>query len=86
MPDNFIRLVIVTTGEDLDEKFNVNQPIQAIKARALQGLPPGSNPDEFILEFDGQPLDNHTKISEYVAQYGWQNGTILELRPVPVVI
>jgi len=34
MQDKFIQLIIVTTGEDIDEQFNVNQPLQSVKARA----------------------------------------------------
>lgn len=86
MNNNFIELIIVTTGEDIIEQFNVNQPMQAVKARALQGLPPGSNPDDFILEFEEQPLDDHKKIKDYIEQFGWEDGTVLELVPRPVVI
>lgn len=86
MNANFIRLIVVTTGEDIDEQFNINQPIQAVKARALHGLPPGSNPNDFVLEFEEHPLEDQKKIQEYIAQYGWEDGTVLELVPRPVVI
>ena len=86
MPDNFINLTVVTTGEDLNERFNVHEPIHVVKARAMHGLPPGTNPDEFVLEFEGQPLDGTKKISDYIEQFGWQDGTVLELRPVPIVV
>jgi hypothetical protein len=86
MNDKFIQLIVVTTGEDIDERFNVNQPLQVVKARALQGLPPGSNPNDFVLEFEDQPLDDNKKIKDYIEQFGWHDGTILELVPRPVVI
>lgn len=86
MNDNFIRLIIVTTGEDVDERFNINQPMQAVKARSLQGLPPGSNSNDFALEYEEQSLEDQKKIEDYIGQYGWQDGTVLELVPRPIVI
>jgi hypothetical protein len=86
MPDNFIRLIIVTVGEDLDESFNIHQPLRAVKERALNGLPPGTDRNLFVLEYENQPLDEEKKIEEYVTQFGWQDGTVLELRPRPEVI
>ena len=85
-PDNFIQLTVVTTGEDLNDRFNVHQPVHVIKKRALEGLPPGANPDLFILEYEGQPLDESKKIEDYIAQFGWIDGTVLELIPRPEVI
>lgn len=86
MNDKFIQLIVVTTGEDIDEKFNVNEPIQVVKAHAMHGLPPGSNPNDFVLEYEDQPLDDHNKIKDYIDQFGWQDGTVLELVPRPTVI
>jgi hypothetical protein len=78
--DHFINLTIITIGDDLEERFNVNQPLQAIKARAL---PQGANPNNFDLEYNDQPLDTTKKIEFYVEQFGWTDGTILELEPKP---
>jgi hypothetical protein len=86
MSDNFIRLIIVTTGEDIDEEFNVHQPVRVIKQRALQGLPSGTDRNLFVLEYENQQLDEDKKIEEYVNQFGWQDGTVLELIPRPEVI
>jgi len=86
MPDNFIRLNVVTTGEDLEDKFNIHQPLGVVKERALQGLPPGTNRDLFSLEYQGQPLDDSRRIEEYITQFGWQDGATLELVPRPEVI
>jgi hypothetical protein len=86
MPDNFIRLIVITTGEDLEDTFNIHQPLHVVKVRALKGLPPGSNPDLFVLEYQDQPLDESRKIEDYITQFGWQDGTTLELVPRPEVI
>lgn len=86
MPDNLIRLTIITTGEDVEVDFNVNEPVRAVKLRALAGLAPGSKAEEFRLEYNNQPLDDDQKLSFYVEQFGLVDGSVLELVPAPVVI
>lgn len=86
MSGNFIRLIVVTTGEDIDERFNVHEPVRVVKERALHGLPPGANRDLFVLEYENQLLDEAKKIEDYLTQFGWQDGTVLELVPRPEVI
>lgn len=86
MPDNFIRLTVITTGEDLEDTFNIHQPLHVVKEHALKGLPPGTSRDLFVLEYQDQPLDESRKIEDYIAQFGWQDGATLELVPRPEVI
>ncbi len=86
MPDNFINITVVTTGEDLTQKFNIHEPLKAVKERALQGLGTGANRDLFILEYQGQPLDEVKKIEDYISQLGWGDEVTLELVPRPEVI
>ena len=82
----FIVLKVVTTGEDLEERFNVQEPIQVVFNRALRAVGGGANRDLFTLEYQDQPLDLSRRIGDYVAQYGWQDPTELELVPRPEVI
>ena len=84
--DNFIILIIITPGEDVEDKFNVNQPIRVVKHRALKGMPPGTNPDLFSLEYNDQALQDERKIKSYIEEFGWEDGTVLELVPHPEVI
>lgn len=84
--DRFITLVIITPGEDIEDQFNVNQPIRAVKHRALQGMPPGTDPNLFILEYNDQTLDEERKIKSYIEEFGWEDETVLELVPRPEVI
>jgi hypothetical protein len=84
--DQFITLKVVTTGEDIEERFNVNQPLKVVFNRALQAVGGGSNRDQFTLEFQGQALDLDRKIEDYVAQFGWTDGTTLSLVPRPEVV
>jgi hypothetical protein len=86
VPDNLIHLIIVTTGEDVEADFNVNEPVKAVKMRALAGLAPGSKADEFRLEYNNEPLDEDQRLAFYVEKFGLTDGSVLELVPCPVVI
>ena len=86
MSKNKIRLVVVTTGEDIEEEFNINEPLRVVKMRALAKEQPGANPELFHLEFNDQTLDDGTKIEDYIQQYGWIDGTVLELVSQPEVV
>lgn len=83
---HFIVLTVITTGDDLSDKFNVNQPLQTVFNRALQEVGGGANRDQFTLEYEDQPLDVSRKIQEFVEQFGWSDGVVLELVPRPEVI
>lgn len=85
--EKFISLTVVTTGEDLeDEKFNVMQPIKVVFQKALVLVGGSSNPDQFTLEFNDNPLEVDKKISDYVTEFGWEDGAVLELLPKPVAV
>ncbi len=86
MSKNKIRLVVVTAGEDIEEEFNINEPLRAVKMRALAKEQPGANPELFHLEFNDQTLDDGTKLEDYIQQYGWIDGTTLELVSQPEVV
>jgi len=83
--DNLIIVAVTTTGEDLEERFNVHEPMQVVFNRALQAVG-GANRDLFTLEFDNQPLDLNRRIGDYAAQFGWGDRVELELVPRPEVI
>jgi hypothetical protein len=84
--ERFIILKVVTTGDDLEERFNTHQPLEVVFNRALQAVGGGSNRDQFTLEYQDQLLDLDRGIVEYVDQFGWDDGTVLELVPRPEVI
>jgi|GEM_PF-2892334 len=84
--DQFINLKVVTTGQDLEERYNVQEPLQVVFNRSLQAVGGGANRDQFTLEYQDQPLDLSKRISDYVQQFGWKDGTVLELVPRPEVI
>jgi hypothetical protein len=84
--DNSITIAVTTTGEDLDERFNVHEPMQVVFNRALQAVGGGANRDLFTLEFDNQALDLTRRVGDYASQFGWGERVELELVPRPEVI
>jgi hypothetical protein len=84
--DKFVTLTVVTTGEDITERFNVREPLKVVFNRALQAVGGGANRDQFTLEFNDQPLDLERRIEEFVTELGWADGTVLELVPRPEVV
>ena len=82
----FITLIIITPGEDVEDEFNINRRIRVVKRRAMEGIPPNTDPSLFVLEYNDQPLDEEKKIKLYIDEFGWENRTMLELVPRPEVI
>jgi hypothetical protein len=83
---DFIQVTVVTTGEDLNDRFNVQQPLQVMFNRALQSVGGGSHREQFTLEYNGIELDLNATIGDAAAQHGWGNAVELELVPRPEVI
>lgn len=84
--DKFIRLAVVTTGQDIEDRFNVRQRLRVVFNRALEAVGGGAHHVHFTLEYDDQVLDLERRIEDYVEQFGWEDGTVLELVPRPEVI
>ena len=86
MQDN-IRLIVVTTADDVDEEFNRNQPLQVLFTKALHEVGGEGNRDQFALEYNDVELsDLSRKIGDVAEELGWVDGTQLELVPKPVVV
>lgn len=86
-PDNTIRLIVVTTADDVDDEFNVRQPLKVAFNKALHEVGGESNRDQYALEFNDIVLDDLARrIGDAAAEYGWTDGTTLELVPRPVVV
>lgn len=81
-----IEITVVTTGEDLIDLFNVNQPLKAVFNKALQSVGGGSHRDEYTLEWEEAELDLDMKIVDAAAKYGWGSEVTLDLVPRPEVI
>lgn len=88
MPNpNTIHLIVVTTADDVDDEFNVNQPLQVLFNKALQEVGGQGNQDQFALEFNDIELsDLSRKIGDLATELDWTDGTQLELVPKPVVV
>jgi hypothetical protein len=88
MPDQKeIRLIVVTTAGDLDEKFRLDQPLQVVFDRALREVGGERNRDQFELEYDNTALSDLPRpIGDFAREFAWTDGTHLELIPKPVVV
>jgi hypothetical protein len=85
--DSFIEVVVVTTADDLDDRFNRHEPLRAVFERALGLVGGNANPDQFTLEYADQPLtDLGRSLGDYAAELGWGDRVELELVPKPVVV
>jgi hypothetical protein len=85
--ESFIQVVVVTTADDLDERFNRHQPIRAVFERTLGLVGGHANSDQFTLEYGDQQLsDLDRSLGEYAAELGWGERVELELVPKPVVV
>jgi hypothetical protein len=85
-PDT-IRLIVVTTADDVDDEFNRNQPLLVLFNRALHEVGGEGNRDQFALEYgDVELSDLSRKIGDVAEELGWVDGTRLDLAPKPVVV
>lgn len=84
---NTIRIVVVTTAGDVDDEFNLNQPLRVVFNRALHEVGGEGNRDQFALEYNDVDLsDLSRKISDLAEEFGWADGVVLDLVPKPVVV
>jgi hypothetical protein len=85
--DSFIQIEVVTTADDLDERFNTNEPLRVVFEKSLTLVGGHGNPDQFTLEYNNEPLtDLDRKIGDYATELGWGEHVELELVPKPVVV
>lgn len=82
----FMNLTVTTTGEDLEERFNVQEPVEVVFNRALTKIGGSANRDQFTLEYQDQPLDLRRRIADYAQLFGWTDSATLDLVPRPEVI
>lgn len=89
MPDlhGAIRLVVVTTAGDVDQEFRLDQPLEVVFDQALHEVGGERNRDQFELGYNDAALTDLSRwIGDYAREFGWTNGTQLELVPKPVVV
>lgn len=82
-----IKIVVITSAEDLEEDFNTQQPLQVVFNRAMALVGGQEQSNQFTLEFDNQTLEDlHAKLGDLAERYGWGDSVELELVPRPEVI
>ena len=85
--DNFIRVIVVTTADDLDQRFNRHEPLRVVFQRALTLVGGQSQPDQFVLEYQDESLSELDRtLGELADALGWGDKVELELVPNPVVV
>lgn len=77
--DNKLRICVTTTKSDIDEEFNVEQPIRAVKMAALKNQFDPSEQDEYTLVFGGEDLEDDKKIESYAHEFDWEDKVDLDL-------
>ena len=83
----FIKIVVITTADDLDRRFQLEELLRNVFDRALKLVGGHSEADQFTLEYHDQPLEQlDRKIGEIAAELGWGDRVELELVPKPVVV
>ena len=86
-PDNFIHVIVVTTADDLDDRFNRHEPLRVVFEWALALVGGQSQPDQFVLEYNDEPLtDLDRTLGDLAEALGWGDEVELELVPNPVVV
>lgn len=85
--DRLIHVKVITTAKDLNEKFERQEPLQAVFSKALALVGGEGQPDQFTLEYNDQPLTMLDRsLGEYADEFGWSKQVELELVPSPVVV
>lgn len=65
MSKNTIHLTISSANGDWEDDFQKNQPVHAVKNRAMAHLQMDpSQADQFIITYNGQTLDESKKLDE----------------------
>jgi hypothetical protein len=83
---NEIRLIVVTTAGDVDQEFNLHEPLEVAFNKALQEVGGEGSRDQFALEYKDSVLDLSHTIGDLARELGWTDGTQIELVPRPVVV
>jgi hypothetical protein len=82
--DNSIHTIVVTTTSDLDDRFNRHERLRVVFERALIFVGGQSQPDQFVLEYNNQPLTELDQtLGDLAATLGWGDEVTLELVPNP---
>lgn len=78
--DKKLRICVTTTKSDIDEEFNVEQPIRAVKTAALTDQFNPSEKDEYTLAYQEEELEDGKKVEFYAEKFGWEDGVCLDLK------
>jgi hypothetical protein len=74
-----IAVGVLTPSVDIYETFRLDEPVEAILTWVLDAIAYAKYRGEFELQYDGQPLELGSAISQYVDRFQWTDGTLLRL-------
>jgi hypothetical protein len=82
-----IEIVVITTADDLDRKFDLDDTLRTVFDRALKLVGGHAQPDQFALDYADQPLTQLDRtLRDLAHELGWDRRVELELVPKPVVV
>lgn len=85
--DKEIHIKVVTTADDLNDKFDRDERLRVVFERALALVGGEGQPDQFALEYNDEPLTALDRtLGEFADELGWGKKVELELVPSPVVV
>ena len=84
---NTINVIVITTADDLDRPFNLQEPLRPVFEQALTLVGGHAESDQFVLEFgDIELTELDAKLGDLKERLGWGDTVQLELVPRPVVV
>lgn len=82
-----IHVKVVTTADDLNEKFDRDEPLRTVFDQALALVGGQGHPDQFALVYGDEPLTALDRtLGDLADELGWGKKVELELVPSPVVV
>lgn len=85
--DREFSVEVITTADDVDARFNAEDPLRTVWDLALALVGGEGQPDQFRIEYRHTVLtDLDRKLGSYAEEFGWSERVELELVPKPVVV
>jgi hypothetical protein len=82
-----LHIIVITSAKDLNDHFELTDPLQVVFDQALALVGGEANPEQFALEYGNEVLGDLSRtIGDWADQLGWEKKVELELVPAPEVI
>jgi hypothetical protein len=85
--DREFSIEVVTTADDVDARFNSEDPLRTVWDLALALVGGEGQPDQFRIQYRHTILGNLDRtLGSYAEEFDWGERVELELVPKPVVV